>query len=218
VILILEPGAGSRLTSPLRVAGLADPTFEQNLGIRLVLPEGSVLAQGAATIQADIGQRGPFEAEIPFTVSDEQNALIQVYDQSARDGGIIHLASMGVTLAPSGAQVLEATEPHQERLVIHQPANGETVQGGTVRVAGFGAASFEGTLLVEVYGPEGDLLGSASTTVQSAEAGMGEPGPFSVQVAYELRGSGPGRIAVVDPLPAFDGVGHIASVGITLEP
>ena len=100
-ILILEPGPGSRLTSPARVAGIADPTFEQTLVVRIVLDEGAELAVQPVTIAADISQRGTFEGDISFTVSEERNALIQVYDLSTRDGGIIHLASVGVILIPT---------------------------------------------------------------------------------------------------------------------
>ena len=89
-ILILEPGPGSRLTSPVHVAGIADPTFEQTLIVRIVLDDGSELTIHPLTIAADIGQRGPFVVDVQFAVSGERNALIQIYDQSARDGGIVH--------------------------------------------------------------------------------------------------------------------------------
>ena len=42
-IVILEPGPGSRLRSPLRVAGVADPTHEQTLVLRGLRPDGSEL-------------------------------------------------------------------------------------------------------------------------------------------------------------------------------
>jgi hypothetical protein len=57
--MILEPGPGSRLVSPLHVAGAADPTFEQTLGIQVVLDDGQPLAIGPVYIEAEAGQR-PF--------------------------------------------------------------------------------------------------------------------------------------------------------------
>jgi hypothetical protein len=213
-ILILEPGPGSRLTSPVRVRGIADPTFEQNLVIRIMLVDGTELATQPATIGADLGTRGPFDVEIPFTITEEQNALIQIYDQSARDGGIIHLASVGVMLATEGPVDIRPADPHPEDVHITQPALGDTISGGMLHVEGFGLASFEGTLVVEVYDVAGTLVGSGPLIVNSPE--MGVPGPFSADVPYVVGEVGPGRIVVVDPLPVFDGISHIASVEITL--
>jgi len=217
-ILILEPGPGSRVTSPVHVAGFADPTFEQNLVIRLVLDDGTQLTLLPTTIQADVGNRGPFDVDVPFTVAGEQRVSIQVYASSARDGGITHLASVGVTLAAGGAPEIAPAAPHPEQLVIFQPALGETISGGIVHVEGYGRASFEGTLVVEVYDADGNQVGSQSLIVDAPEAGAGQPGPFSVDVPYTVSGEGPGRIVVVDPLPAFNGVGHITSVEVTLRP
>jgi hypothetical protein len=215
-ILILEPGPGSRLTSPVRVRGIADPAFEQSLGIRIVLADGTELTAQPAMIAADLGERGPFEVEIPFSIAEEQNALIQVYDQSARDGGIIHLASVGVMLVTEGPVDIRPADPHPEDVHIIQPAFGDTISGGMLHVEGFGLASFEGTLVVEVYDVAGTLVGSGPLIVNSSE--MGVPGPFSADVPYVVGEVGPGRIVVVDPLPVFDGISHIASVEITLGP
>ncbi len=215
-ILILEPGPGSRLTSPLRVAGIADSTFEQHLLIRLVLDDGTEIASSPVIIQTEFGTRGPFEGELAFTIAGERNALLQVLSSSPRDGGITHLASVGVTLAPTGpVQVLPAA-PHPESIQITAPQPGDTATGGVVHVAGIGLASFEGTLLVEVYDEQGTLIGSQPVLVEALDIGL--PGTFSVDVPYSVGVAGFGRIAVVDPLPAFDGLGHIASVELRLLP
>lgn len=215
-ILILEPGPGSRLTSPLRVAGVADPTFEQHLLMRLVLDDGTEIASGPVIIQTELGTRGPFEGELVFTLAGERNALIQISSQSARDGGITHLASVGVTLVPTGpAQVLPAV-PHFESLQITAPQPGDTATSGVVHVKGIGRASFEGTLVIEVYDEQGNLIGSLPVLADAPD--MGLVGPFSADVPYTIAIAGFGRITVVDPLPAFDGIGHIASVELRLLP
>jgi predicted secreted protein len=223
-ILILEPGPGSRLISPLRVAGMADSTFEQHLLLRLVLDDGTEIAAGPVIIQSELGSRGPFEGELAFTVAGERNALIQISSQSARDGGITHLASVGVTLAPTGpVQVLPAAL-HFESLQITAPQPGDSASGGIVHVEGIGRASFEGTLVIEVYDEQGNLIGSVPVLVDAPD--MGLAGPFSADVPYTIAVAGFGRITVVDPLPAFDGsagltaggLGHIASVEVRLLP
>lgn len=215
-ILILEPGPGSRLTSPLRVAGIADSTFEQHLVVRLVADDGTELALTPVIIQTEMGTRGPFEGELAFSVSGERNALLQVYSASARDGGITHLASVGVTLAPAGPAQITPAQPHLESIQIMAPQAGDTIAGGVVHVEGFGLASFEGTLVIEVYDEQGNLVSSVPTIVDAPDIGL--PGTFSVDVAYSVTAEGAGRIVVVDPLPAFNGLGHIASVEVRLHP
>ena len=215
-ILILEPGPGSRVTSPLRVAGIADSTFEQALVVRLVLDDGTLLALEPTTIQTPMGTRGPFEVDVPFDLAGERSALLQVYSASARDGGLTHLSSVGVLLAIGGPADIRPGRAGPEQLQILQPRLVDRISGGIAHVEGFGLASFEGTLLVQIYDVEGNQVGSQAILVQAPE--MGVPGPFVADVPYTVTAEGPGRVVVVDPLPVFDGVGHIASVEVILAP
>lgn len=212
-ILILEPGPGSQVASPVRVAGEADSTFEQTLVVRIVLVDGTELQEVPAMIQADLGERGPFEVDYEFTA--EGQAFIQVYDVSARDGGIIHLASVGVTLAPGGPEDIRMADPRPEQIAIFQPQTGQTVSEGSVSVEGFGIATFEQTLIVEVYDEDTQVVGMEIVTLAGE---MGEPAPFSVTVPYAVATAGPGRIVVRDESPAFGGDVHLSSVEVTLEP
>ena len=216
-ILILQPGPGSRIVNgPLQVSGVADSTFEQNLVIRLLLADGTELVLTPTTIQAELGQRGPFAVDIPFTVSGEQQVFVQVYAASARDGGITHLASVGLTLADSGTEQIVPVEPHTERIQITQPAAGESISGGTVTVAGMALASFEQTLVVELLDEVGQVLSSQPVTVAAPD--LGQPGPFSIELSYDLGAAASGRIVVRDLSPAFGGEAHLASVEVMLTP
>ena len=215
-ILILEPGPGSRVTSPVRVAGIADPTQHQELIVRLLLADGTELAQAIARIDADLGQRGPYEVEVPFTVTGERQAFIQVLNRSARDGGITGLNSVGITIADSGPVEIVTVEPHPADITIYEPAPRATVSGGVATVSGFGLASFEQTLVVEIQDERGNVVGSEPVIVQGP--GLGEPGPFTVDVPYSVTSAGPGRSAVRDVSPAFGGDAYVTTVEINLEP
>lgn len=215
-ILILEPGNSSRVTSPIRVAGLADPTFEQTLVVRVVLVDGAELVTQPVTIAADLGQRGPFSGEIPFVVEDERQAFIQVFAQSARDGGVTHLASVGVRLTPTGPEDIVPGKPQPEQIAIFEPAPGATIQGGVAHVEGFGLGGFEQTLVVEVHDQSGSVVGSMPITVDAPDLGL--PGVILADVPYTLATAGPGRIVVRDISPAFGGDSHVSSVDVSLEP
>jgi hypothetical protein len=216
-IVIGRPGPGSTVTSPLQVQGVADPTFEQNLGLRLYRMTGELIAEGSATIDAPLGQRGPFSGELTFQVEQAGPALLQVYDNSARDGGLIHLSSANVMLEPSGqAQQIEEAPTGPEQIAIQSPVAGATLTGGRLQVAGVGRASFEATLVVEIIDVQGRTLVEQPLIVD--EPAMGEPGPFSIEVDYEVEEAGPGRVVVYDPSPAFGGMIHLSSVEVQLQP
>jgi len=214
VIMILEPGPGSRLISPARVAGMT--TWAQDLTIRLVDFEGHELAALPVALGTDINPEGRFEARLAFEVGTETNALLQIYTTSPRDGGITHLSSAGVVLLPSGETWLAPWSPYPEQIQILEPAPGAEVQGGVAHVEGVGVASFEGTLVVQVLDAAGRVVGSQPLIVQAPD--MGLPGAFGADVGYEVDEAGPGRLVVLDPSPAFDGVSHLASVEIWLAP
>ncbi len=213
-ILILAPGPGSRLTSPLTISGEADSTFEQHLVIRLVLADGTELALLPTIIQTPMGERGPFEAQVEFTVTGEQQAFIQVYSTSARDGGITHLSSVGVILADSGPVDIRPPFTTDEWIRIDAPtANAMLPQSGTIHVEGFGYASFEQTLIIELLDTDGNVIASVPIIVQAPD--LGQPGPWSADLEYSAGYPGPGRIVVRDPSAAFNGDVHLASIEVT---
>lgn len=215
-IFLRAPGPGSEVVSPLQVHGMAAPTFEQNLGLRLIDFDGATLAEGSVIIDAPLGERGPFSGQLEFTVSAQQPAALQVFATSARDGGITHLDAAIVTLLTSGPANVTQAEAGPEQIQIETPAAGATVSGGTVTVRGFGLASFEQTLVAEVLDGTGAVVGQAPITVAAPE--LGQPGPFEVEVSYSVGSSGPGRIVVRDPSPAYGGPVHLNSVEIELQP
>jgi hypothetical protein len=214
-ILILEPGSGSQVAGPIRLRGEADPTHEQNLSIRVLTAEGEVLLETFTTIQAELGQRGPFEAEIdPPQV--ETTVFIQVFASSARDGGITHLNSIWVRVAPDGPQDIRRNEPHAETIYIATPRNNQTISGGSVHIEGFALASFEQHLNAEVIDEDGRVVGEHWIIVTAPDLGV--PGPFRVDVPYRVTRAGPGRIVVYDPSPAHGSYVHLSSVEVMLEP
>lgn len=216
-ILILEPGPGSRVVSPVRIAGLADPTLEQHLFVQILADDGTIIAEAPTTIQADQGSRGPFDVEIAFSVSDEQNAFIQVSTSSPRDGGLTHLSSVGVTLAASGPADIRLPDRNPvERIQLFVPPVGGIVRGGVAHVVGFGFASFEATLLIQVQDASGAVVGEEPVAVAAPD--LGQPGPFSAEVPYRVMREQPGRIVVLDPSASGAGYVHVSSVEVTLRP
>ena len=107
-------------------------------------------------------------------------------------------------------------EPHPEQIQILSPVVGQTLSGGIVTVEGYGWASFEQNLVIELYDEQGNLLAQQPIIVESPE--MGQPGPFQAELEYTLAAPGAGRIVARDPSVAFAGDVHLSSVEVRLEP
>jgi len=107
-------------------------------------------------------------------------------------------------------------EMHAERIAITSPGRADVVRGGSAHIEGVALASFEQTLVAEIYDVDGVLIGRAPITVMAADHGV--MGPFVVDVTYTAAAAGPGRIVVLDPSPAFGQTLHLASVEVQIEP
>lgn len=219
-ILLLTPGNGSRLVGTVHVEGVADSTFEQHLVVQVAtLSDGGfeVIAQEAAVIQAEVGQRGPFSADLNFNLpSADAPGEIRVFSTSARDGGVIHQTAAQVILGADGQTELRPGEAPLERILILSPAPGERLQGDRIRVEGIGLASFEQTLIGEVIDSDGRQVGLIPITVMAPDLGL--HGPFSAEIPILSLAAGPARIVVRDVSPAFGQTVHLASVEVVFGP
>ena len=98
-ISITSPAAGALVTSPARVSGWGRASFEQTLVVRVLDAGGRVVGQQSVLVQSEIGQPGPFNATVPFTIpAGTQNGRIEVVDYSAKDGSVVASASVNVRL------------------------------------------------------------------------------------------------------------------------
>jgi len=231
-ILILEPGLNasgrSSVTSPVHVSGQSDPAFEQSIVVEVTDQNGAVVGQVPTQILADVGQRGPFSVDVPFTIDADQPGRISVYMTSARDGGVTHLSSVEVMLLASGSASIVPGQPRPEFITIFNPTFLAHLSGGNIRVTGFSDYVFESTLGLKVCGEGGsgapdpvcgtvdNVLGESFAMLQVAE--MGQPGPFEGDVTYTISAPTPGRVVVFDASARDGGLTHVSTVEVMLEP
>jgi hypothetical protein len=214
--LILEPGVTSSVTSPVHLTGLADPTFEQTLVVQVLDQDGTPLSQTPTTIGADAGQRGPFAVDVSFVVAADQPGRLVVYADSPRDGRILHLASVEVTLLAGGTASIVPGQDHAEQIVIDEPLLGAAISGGVVHVAGTAGPTFENNLGIEVQDAQGNVVGSGPATINAPN--FDQPGPFAADIIYSVDSAQPGRIVIFDSSARDGGLLHLNSVEITLAP
>ncbi len=227
-ILILAPGLSSSVTSPVTVSGEADPTFEQNLVIQVSDENGAVLSTTPTTIQTEAGTRGPYSVDVTFSVAADQPGRLSVYSASARDGGLVHLASVEVTLLASGTAAINPAATHAEVHQIFQPNLLETATGGHVHLEGFSEYVFEGTLSLALCGEGGSgapdpLCGTTDNVLATGIAmlqapDVGQPGPFVTDLLYSVTGPVRARLVVYSLSARDGGVLHLSTREINVAP
>lgn len=97
-VFIENPAMGQPVTSPVRVQGLAN-VFEGQFRVEVRDARGRVVAGTGA--MASMGRFGSFAVTLSFTVAQMQNGSVVGYDRSARDGSVIDVFTVPVTLRPS---------------------------------------------------------------------------------------------------------------------
>lgn len=226
-IHIAQSAPNSVVGSPVTISGEADSTFEQNLVIAISGEDGSQLALSPTTIQAPLGERGNYSVTLTFSVATQQAGRISVYSVSAMTGGLEHLSSVEVTLAPSGASISSAAVA-AETIGILMPKPLDVISGGTIQVSGFSEYFFESSLgLVlcgagaegsadDLCGSSGNILATGTATINSAD--VGQSGPFTGTLTYSVTAQSAGRILVYASSPRDGGILHLSSIAVQIKP
>jgi hypothetical protein len=99
-IQINAPSAMATVTSPITVSGVGQATQHNQLGVRVRDQAGTEIGTGTASVSGALGARGPFSGTVSYTLSGgSQPGRLEVYDTSPRDGNLVHLTSVEVTLS-----------------------------------------------------------------------------------------------------------------------
>ncbi|HET9654740.1 MAG TPA: GerMN domain-containing protein [Kineosporiaceae bacterium] len=96
-VFIDSPAAGQSLTGPVRVQGLAN-VFEGQFEVEVRDSKGRVLAHAPA--KASMGRFSPFGVTLPAPADGTGSGSVVGYDRSAKDGSVIDVFSVPVTLQP----------------------------------------------------------------------------------------------------------------------
>ena len=231
VILILNPGPNSSVTSPVRVLGQSDPTFEQSLVVQISDASGLVIASQPAMMRGIGGpavSQSPFEVLVPFTVTAQEPGRISVYSTSPRDGGLVHLSSVEVTLLAGGTASITQGLDHKDVHVILEPAPQASISGGSLHVSGFSDYVFERQLALALCGEGGsgapdlvcgtvdNVLATSFATIHAPD--VGQPGPFAGDLSYHVSARVHARLAVYSRSARDGGIVHLSSEPVQLAP
>jgi germination protein M len=97
-IFVESPTVGETVSSPLRIRGTAN-TFEATFMVNVADWDGRIVAERFVTATSGSGERGTFDATIPFEVTRPGGSLI-VFESSAEDGSQLHVVEIPLDLQP----------------------------------------------------------------------------------------------------------------------
>ena len=103
---VSTPTEGARVTSPLRVTGIAPANwyFENQFPVHLLNAQGEVIAEAPARPRVNWtanAEPKEFDAELSFTVSAETPATLVLQEDMPGDGETPREVRLPVTLAPN---------------------------------------------------------------------------------------------------------------------
>lgn len=96
-ITLTAPTVNATLRSPVVITGDAS-VFEAALQWRISDTGGRVIAEGNTMASRGAPGRGTYTVTVPYTVTTETVAFVEVYSRSAKDGNIDEIVRVPVTL------------------------------------------------------------------------------------------------------------------------
>lgn len=97
-IRVESPGPGESITSPVVVSG-ENRTFENNVRIRIVAANGTVLADTFTTGNGEPGVFGDFSKSVGFVKGANPGGTIEVFADSPKDGSEVYKLEIPVDFA-----------------------------------------------------------------------------------------------------------------------
>ena len=89
----------ANVRNPLHVTGTAN-TFEAEFSYTLYDAAVKKIANGTARATSGTGTRGTFAFDIEYSVKTAQTGTLTVFEHSAKDGSVVNLEAIPVTLLP----------------------------------------------------------------------------------------------------------------------
>jgi len=96
---VQAPTRGAVVTSPVTISGTAD-VFEAVVSVRILDAAHNPIADTVTMATCGSGCRGDYSVHVPYSVDTEQRGVILVFEVSAKDGSMINIVRIPVTLVP----------------------------------------------------------------------------------------------------------------------
>ncbi|MCU1445371.1 Gmad2 immunoglobulin-like domain-containing protein [Cryobacterium sp.] len=156
VIVIEEPGADARVTTPLTVSGRAN-TFEAALTVQLVTPVGDILCVREVMATSGSGTEGSWRTVLGFSPPEyDTPATLRAFERSAQAGSPINVVEREVVITPDRPPIF-----------IYQPICSDRVAPGDPLFVKGRALVFEAQLSLDLRTASGEVVLTQQVTAES---------------------------------------------------
>jgi hypothetical protein len=193
-IILLSPGAGSRIVSPLRITAFAHPGSKGKITLQLYGEDGRLMGEQLVRLGTE-DKWITFESKIPFEITSAgENAILTLttFDSDSRR---IAVNSAKVELLQVGDTITEANQLTKLPIVITTPKEDKPVSGGNLHIDGFAVPYSSAPLILGLFKANGAIVASKQIALKPLNPGDIYV-PFSVDLPYTVSESTPVRISI----------------------
>ena len=183
-IEITGPGALSKVISPIPVRALLVPGDLGRVTVELLGEDGRVLSRQIVVLNPDLGRKAGLVLDLAYELPVEVELGRLVIYRLDEHGRTTALSSIELVLLASGQPDYNPVLDRSASVIIQQPLFGNLVQGGAVLVSGLARPSTGFSLVAELIGETGQVVGQRVFDVQGGIAL--EHAPFSVEIPYNV--------------------------------
>lgn len=218
-IRILRPGNLSRVISPFKFVLDVPPGPDGKVQVDLLGEDGRLLARKVFTLATPPGSDRniavlDFDFEIrPGIVAEAGRIEVIVLDVFGR---IQYMASHDLILLSTGRAEIRFPVTQSERLYIEQPANLDSVSGGTLLISGRIRDLGDQPLVIELIAEDGRIIATGLAAVQPAPTG--EHGIFVGELVYSVDEPTPVRLTIRARGARIPGNSYISTLLVLLNP
>ena len=183
-IEITGPGALSKVISPIPVRALLVPGNLGRVTVELLGEDGRVLTRQIVVLNPDLGRKAGLVLDLAYEIPVEvELGRLVIYKQD-ETGRTTALSSIEVVLLASGQPDYNPVLDRSASVIIQQPLPGILVQGGAVLVSGLARPSTEVSMVAELVGENGQVVGQRVFDV--GDGIVPEHMPFTVEIPYSV--------------------------------
>ncbi|MFC2052945.1 Gmad2 immunoglobulin-like domain-containing protein [Chloroflexota bacterium] len=204
------PEAVLSVPQPVQISGMGGGLIEGKVVVQALDAGGYVLAQEATTINASdagSGGEGPWSVQMVIPVKPGTTGQIYAFSASPVNGSDTASTYVAVTFGRS----VEANT----YIEISEPSSNSVLNATPFTVSGSGGGLFEGTVVVQALDAVGNVLAEQPTMINAPNAGLGEAGPWSVQLSVTIEPGTIGKIYAFSASPADGSIMASSFVNVT---
>jgi len=215
-ILILTPGSGSKLVSPVELSARFNFVVKGHIRVELYGANNQLLYRSVQKVPAETSVPMELSDWIEFEIANETETGRLVISGMDEMGRAQAVNSVDLLLRSEGTSEVLPPGTLLQPIVIQSPKDGAVQKGGNVIVSGLAIPEVDRPLRIELIAEDGRVVGQRLAGV--GEPSEGEYGIFTIEVPYRISDSIPVRLIVYRDGAPFSPYAQLASINLILDP